>query len=445
MNFIHLISAVLSISLCIPVLAFDKTKVTNGLYYNGTSVGDQIWTPLVLVQDGVLLDPFIYAQKNSLSSLSGIGRTTMLRANTAFLFGGCRTQTELQAVPPIIADVPTVYVSAFIGKGCSISHVIALENLRQPNARQASNSMPTLLLKKAAPEDPQRWLYGVPGILSGKNLPIFPMSAEELGGEPSRINGIISRAFFSPLPVIEPDEADIAYQAGRRKMSRGISILEATHRSSELTVSDTTYKEVRETLEKTLWPRYFPKLKAATAARLGGVVESFFEIGLIQGTDISNSGATDYVGVARIGVVSQTGVRRWVDVVWSIHNAPAKESSVHVVGTSEDALYATERYFSSSHPSLMAPSLVLSGFADFDNDGLMELICTLFQPIGIGTIKTNGDTYELTLRSNSIFAFQQAAQGTEKDQWSEIFRTVAHEVRVVEIDRQNINVQLFGE
>src|SRR3982750_4549137 len=56
-------------------LAFDAAKVPDGLYYNGTNVDQQLWTPLVLARQGQLIDPFVFAEKNGVKALEGRGQT----------------------------------------------------------------------------------------------------------------------------------------------------------------------------------------------------------------------------------------------------------------------------------------------------------------------------------------------------------------------------------
>ena len=129
---------------CCPAWAFDASKVADGLYYNGTNVDDQLWTPLMLVRQGQLMDPFAFVRKNGVKALEGRGQTSMLEAVTPFLYGGCTTQAKLVSKPSLVAQVPTVYVSAFDGKGCPLQQRVAFENYRLPRDRRHDNPFPTL-------------------------------------------------------------------------------------------------------------------------------------------------------------------------------------------------------------------------------------------------------------------------------------------------------------
>ncbi len=440
----------LSLAFTLPVQAFDASKVPNGLYYNGTDVNQQMWTPLLLAQDGKLIDPLLYAQANGIKALEGQGKTTLLLANSPFLYGGCPTETQLGSVVPVIANVPTVYVLGFGGAECGQDNVSALANFQHPLDQQADNPMPTLLVKQPRPGSPPLWIYGVPGMLAGKNLPVRTWSEDELGGTPKPINGVISRSHFVTLPVLEPDERKIARIEKRPRLKYGVNLLEAGHRSNKVVVDAPLHQTATTLLKEKLWPRYYPRLQAALAQRFGGIAESYFELGLMQGVDIDNTRAFDYVGVARIGIVTRAGPWRWVDVVWCWRSALGQsEEALQVLRTSEDALYEpANHYFSDKHPSLWSPNLVVSGFADFDKDKRMEVISTLVRPVGVAYDKVSpesGGSYELWLRDSAIHAWLPDPTDARKGAWQKAFNSAVHEERIVTLRPAQMNIELFGE
>lgn len=440
--------SILSLACAFPAQAFDESKVANGLYYNGTDINQQIWTPLILAQDGKLIDPLLYAQSNGLKALEGQGRTTYLHANTTFLYGGCRTDTKLLSVQPLIAKVPTVYVADFVGKDCDRIQTIVLDNFHVPRDQQGDNPMPTLFVKPLRPEALPLWVYGVPGILVGKNVPIRAWSQSELGGTPETINGVISRSHFVTLPVLEPDETRIARLEKRPRSKYDVNLVEAVHRGNRVVVDPKLHQTTTAFLKEKLWPRYYPKLKAALAQRFGGIGESYFELGLMQGVDIDNTRAFDYVGVARIGIVTKAGPWRWVDVVWCWRSGLGQsDEALQVLRTSEDALYEpANNYFSSKNPAIWSPNLVVSGFADFDKDKRMEVISTLVRPIGMAYDKVGAASgYDLWLRDSAIHAWQPEEADARKGTWQTVFKSAVHEERIVTLNPEQININLFGE
>ncbi len=170
----------------------------------------------------------------------------------------------------------------------------------------------------------------------------------------------------------------------------------------------------------------------------------------MQGVDIDNTRAFDYVGVARIGAITKAGQWRWVDVVWCWRSSLGRNAeALHVLRTSEDALYdPANRYFSESHPSLWSPNLVVSGFADFDKDKRLEVVSTLVRPVGVAYEKASaasGGSQELWLRDSVIHAWLPDNADARKGHWQEIFKSAIHDERIVALRPEQINIQYFGE
>lgn len=450
MKFPRVAIVVLSLAGAWPAQAFDPGKVPEGLYYNGTDVNQQLWTPLVLARAGQLVDPLLEAQANGIQALEGQGRTTVLQANTAFLYGGCRTDTRLQAVQPLMAKVPTVYVARFSGADCARVQANVLENFHLSRDRQGDNPMPTLLVSPDRPEVLTRWVYGVPGALVGKSLPVRAWSQSELGGRPEPINGVISRSHFVTLPVLEPDGLRMARLERRPAPTYDVHLGEAVHRGDRVVVDPQLHQSTAAFLKEKLWPRYLPRLEAALAQRFGGIAERFFELGLMQGVDIDNTRAFDYVGVARIGVVTRAGPWRWVDVVWCWRSGLGlSDEALHVLRTSEDALYAPgNRYFSNRNPAVWSPHLVVSGLADFDKDKRLEVISTLTRPVGMAYDKVgpaSGGSHDLWLRDSAIHAWFPPAGEARKGAWQTVFSSAVHEERIESLRAEDVRLELFGE
>lgn len=191
-----------------------------------------------------------------------------------------------------------------------------------------------------------------------------------------------------------------------------------------------------------LWDRYYPRLAKALEGKFGGITESYFELGLVQGVDLDNKRSFDYVGVARIGAVTKEGPWRWVDVVYCWRK---KDDSFSILATSEDALYREEhRFFSENFPSLWAPSLLVSGFSDFDKDKQLEVILSLLRPVGTGA-QARGDTrtIPITLRQNFLYVWSKTA--TSSLTWQEAYRTVEHKENNEAIESGSVEVARFGE
>lgn len=422
--------------------AFDASKVADGLYYNGTNSTNQLWTPFILARQGQLLDPFVFAQKNGVKALEGRGKTTMLKARTAFVFGACSMDTQLLSNPPLIADVPTVFVIDFLGQDCQRQQDIAFSNYRLPNDQRGSNPFPTFYINQPDRGMGLVWSYGVPGSLIGKSLPVNAYTENDIGAKPWPVNGVVSRMSFIPFPVIEPDLTDIALAEKKPLPKYPVSVLEAAHRSTDVTVPSALLHQAQTTLKERLWKNYYPRLAQALDGKFGGIKDSYFELGLIQGVDLDNQRSFDYAGVARIGVVTRTGPWRWVDVVYCWRK---KDDSLSILATSEDALYKEEhRFFSEKFPSLWAPSLLISGFSDFDKDKQLEVIVSLLRPVGISHL-VRGDTREmhLTLRQNFLYVWDKTA--TTSLAWHEVYRTVEHEERTLWLDPVKVNIVRFGE
>lgn len=422
--------------------AFDPSKMPEGLYYNGTNSFAQLWTPLFLAQQGQLIDPFVLAKSHGLSSLSGRGKTLMLKAVTPFLYGGCATETRLRSIPAVVAEVPTVAVQGFGGKGCQHEQDDAFSFYRVDRSLRGSNPFPTLYLDQRVPGVGPMWIYGVPGMLVGQNVPVAAHPEAAIGARPAPVNGVATRMDFVPLPVIGPHLIDIALAEKKPLPKYPVSVLEAAHRSTDVVVTPELLQQVQSMLQERLWQRYYPRLAQALDGKLGGIARSYFELGLIQGVDLDNQRSYDYIGVARVGAITKAGPWRWVDVVYCWRK---KDDSFSVIATSEEALYEPEhRFFSEKSPSLWAPSLLVSGFSDFDKDKQLEVILSLLRPYGTVAQKT-GDTRSepLTLRQNFLYVWSKSSESTLV--WTPAYRTVVHEESFVEFEPKSVTVSRFGE
>jgi hypothetical protein len=202
-------------------------------------------------------------------------------------------------------------------------------------------------------------------------------------------------------------------------------------------------------VKEQLVPRYTPALNAALAKRFGGITEHLFELGLIQGIDLDNSGGFDYVGVARIGAVTKAGPVRWVDVVWCWRSGLGQvATALTVLRTSEPELYdPANRYFSGTRPSYWSPHLVVSAIADFDKDKRLEIVTALVRPVGLANDvpPTPGGSRELWLRDSAIHTWEPDPSETRRGQWQEVYRTQVHEARGEYLNPKKITVERFGE
>jgi hypothetical protein len=424
------------------VWAFDATKVPDGLYYNGTNVDEQLWTPLILARQGQLIDPFVFAQKNGIKALEGRGQTTMLKARTAFLYMACATQARLLSNPPLIADVSTVYVAAFLGKDCQRQQDTAFENYRRSIDQRGDNPFPTFYINQSNHGMGLIWSYGVPGELVGKRIPINAYTESDIGAKPWPVNGVVSRMSFIPLPVIEPDLVDIALAEKKPLPKYPVSLSEAVHRGDKVTVPSELLGQAQIMIKDRLWDRYYPRLAQTLQAKFGGIKKSYFELGLIQGVDLDNQASFDYVGVARIGAVTEAGPWRWVDVIYCWRK---KDDSFSVIATSEDALYKDAHlFFSEKFPSLWAPSLVISGVSDFDKDKQLEVIASLIRPVAsVVQVRGAPGSVPLSFRQNILYAWEKI--GTDPLTWREVHRTVEHEARVIWTDPAKVRIDRFGQ
>lgn len=425
-----------------PAWAFDPSKVADGLYYNGTNNPDQLWTPFILAQQSQLVDPFVFAQKNGVNALKGRGKTTMLKARTAFLYGACSMDAQLRSNPPLVADVSTVFVVSFLGKDCQRQQEIAFSNYRLSMDQRGDNPFPTLFVNQPDHGMGSMWAYGVPGMLVGKSLPVNAYSEGDIGARPGPVNGVVSRMYFIPLPVIEPNLTDIALAEKKPLPKYPVSVLEAAHRGTDVAVAPELLRQVQTLVKGRLWDSYYPRLAKALQGKFGGVTESYFELGLIQGVDLDNKRSFDYVGVARIGANTKAGPWRWVDVVYCWRK---NDDSLSVLATSEDMLYREENHFFSeknSHSS--APELVVSGFSDFDKDKQLEVIVTSFRPVATAT-ETQGDKQftPVSLRQSFLYVWEKAASSALT--WREAYRTVEHEARFAYVDPSKVKVVRLGE
>lgn len=425
-----------------PAWAFDPAKVADGLYYNGTNHYEQLWTPLFLARQGQLIDPFVFAQENGIQALQGRGKTTMIHAVTPFLYGACDTQTQLYSVPPLVAAVPAVLVAQFEGKDCQYEQDNAFSFYRVPRDQRGDNPFPTLYINPPNRSMGSLWSYGVPGMLVGKPLPVNAYTDGDIGDRPHRVNGVVSRMSFIPLPVIEPHLSFIALEEKQPLPKYRVPLSELAHRAGDAVVTPEIFHQVETLVQARLWNSYYPRLAYTLHDKFGGIVRSYLELGLVQGVDLDNQNSLDYVGVARIGVVTKAGPWRWVDVVFCWRK---NDDGLSVLATSADALYKPEnRFFSETHSSLWAPSLVVSGFSDFAKDKQMQVILSLLRPVGTAT-QMQGDTstIPITLRQSFLYVWNKTA--TSSLAWKEAYRTVEHEERSVGIDPSLVNIHRFGE
>lgn len=424
-----------------PSCAFDPANVPDGLYYNGTNVNYQLWTPLLLARGGKLLDPFVVARDEGVKALEGQGRTSMMEARTLFLYLGCLTDIELTAVQPLLATVPTVSVARFGGKSCSIQHQVALDNLHLPKNEQGSNAFPSYFVKQSHPSPSPLWLYGVPGILSGHDEPVLPKTEQDLGGQPERANGVVNFASLVPLPIIGPDLVGIAAVKKQPLPKYPIGVIEAAHRSEELAItSSALYRQITVLVKDKLWPVYYPRLERAIGKHFGGIARSHFELGLIQGVDLDNRNSFDYLGIGRIHADTRQGPARWIDVIFCWRKG---DNSFQILRSSEAALLdPANRYFSEKHPSFWPPTLVISAFGDLDKDKRMEVVSSLTRPRAFIQPRNGQSGTILSLRDSIVHAWEESPSGLE---WKEAFRTVDHEERQLSFKFVDFELQRYGE
>ena len=412
------------------------------MYYNGTNSFGQLWTPFILAREGRLIDPFVFAQKNGMRALEGRGKTTMLKARTAFLYGACIMEAQLSSIPPLVAEVPTVAVAKFVGNDCQRQQDIAFSNYRLPVDQRGSNPFPTLYINQPDHGTGLLWVYGVPGKLVGKSLPVNAYTEGDIGARPGPVNGVVSRMHFIPLPVIEPDLTDIALADRKPLPKYPVSVLEAAHRSTDVVVSPDRLRQIQTLVKARLWDSYYPRLAKALEGKFGGGSTSYFELGLVQGVDLDNQRSFDFVGVARIGAVTKAGPWRWVDVVYCWRK---RDDSLSILATSEDALYKEENhFFSEKFPSMWAPSLLVSGFSDFDKDKKLEVILSLLRPFGTAErVRGDNGSEPITLRQNFLYVWYNGTSSSLA--WREAYRTVEHEESFVPVDPALVNIVRFGE
>ena len=365
----------------------------------------------------------------------------MLKARTAFFYCVCSMDARLFSIPPLVAEVPTVAVSGFGGKDCQNQQDSAFRFYRVPRDQRGSNPFPTLYVNQPDRGTGLMWVYGVPGMLIGKSLPVNAYTERDIGARPDPVNGVVSRMNFVPLPVIEPNLTDIALAEKKPLPKYPVSVLEAAHRSTDVVVTPERLNQIQTLVKARLWDRYYPRLAKALEGKFGGNT-SYFELGLVQGVDLDNQRSFDYVGVARIGAITKAGPWRWVDVVYCWRK---KDDSLSVLATSEDALYNEEhRFFSEKFPSLWAPSLLVSGFSDFDKDKQLEVILSLLRPVGTAA-RVHGDTGSepIHLRQSFLYVWDKTASSALT--WREAYRTVEHEESFVPVDPALVHIVRFGE
>jgi hypothetical protein len=425
------------------VHAFDPSKVPDGLYYNGSDINLQLWTPLVLAKDGKLIDPFVYAQQSGVKALEGFGNTKTMLARGAFIYRMCAIdEVRLGQSRRLAADHDTYFVSQFVGKDCGRKHEWAMENFLPPPARKNDNPFPTFFLNQTSSALlPTQWIYGAPGALIGERVPIRTWSEVELGGRPPVINGSVTRMFFLPLPVIEPNLYQIALETKIRIPEYPVSVVEASHRAARVVLNRQLYLDLHQKLRDRLMPRYLPRLQQAIGNKFGGVLRTEFELGAVQGVDIDNQTSFDYAGVVRISAYTRDGQHRWVDVVYCWRKG---DDSLQVIATSEDALYDPRNgFFSERNPFMNSPTLILSGFMDLDKDKKMEVVTVLSTPVGFLVRGRNEPVEEpLAMRRSAVYAWSRTSAGIA---WREVFRTVEHEERETFADPAQVTIRRLGQ
>jgi hypothetical protein len=437
----RLTSSTLAAALIPSALAFDHAKVPDGVYYYGTNVGEhQIWTPLLMAENGKLIDPILHADKNGITSLEGTRKTVDLLVNTAFLYGACGTSASLYSNPSVVGKVRVAWVAHFSGESCPQLRDELLANRRRPRAERTDNPIPTFQIDR--PRQTKSWIYGLQGYVAGERRPIHESEESDLGSRPDIVNAWVTSTDFVTLPVIEPDFRQVV--AGGLRYRVGVA--EATHRGNRLITSPELVVTAKRFVRDQLWPRYYPKLVAAIGNRFDGVAESSFELPLVQAVDIDNTRAFDYIGIARISARTNRGPIRWVDVAWSWRTGEGTTpGALSVLRTSEDALYETgNRYFSDRQPSLWSPYLVVAGFADFDKDKKLEVVTSLIRPVGIAYMKLPGSQPGTTLwlRDATIHAWEQPTPTTGR--WSDVFKVVPHDGHTTSLEPGNVNITRFG-
>ena len=443
LNCIARLAALLSVLAIGQAHAFDPAGATPGLYYSGTNVGEQIWTPLVLVRDGALVDPAIEVRDHGLSALEGLGKTRLLKATSFYLYGGCGTGTRLAEVAPLFGGVPTIYVAGFDEHDCAVYQSAIAEKWTQPTAADIDDSMPRLQLSPPYADLPSGPIWGVPGSLIKANRQVAREPLSEAAGRHGVVNGIVRSTWFVPLPIIHPDASALSIETGRKlPSSRHGKLSEIAHRK-EIEVDARLVTETGKRLEPLMRERFLAKLEAL-GKPFGGAVRSAFAMQAVIGVDIDSSGYDDLVGVARLQVEMRDGTSRWIDSAWSVRSA-AKGGELEIIrSTAVDVLRDDSPYRSTKNPSPKSPTLVIAGIFDLDNDGNLELVIAQDEPIGKAVVHeapTLETTVPVARQDAVIYSWSAKAAG----HWAEIFHGVPHEARTLPIPFKNISKITYGQ
>lgn len=435
-------SLLLSLASIGNAFAFDPAAATPGLYYIGSNVGEQIWAPLVLVRDGKLIDPVDEVREHGLSALEGPGKTTLLKATSFFLYGGCSTAAKLARSSPLLGGAPTLYVARFDMQACATYQGLLEDKWNDPTSADIDDSMPRLQLSPPYADLPGGLIWGVPGALVEFNRQVARMPLTEAAGRHAVVNGIVRSTRFVPLPVVHPDAAGLrAQMGGAFPASRHAKLSEIVHRK-EIAVGERDLAEATVRIEPLMRERYLDRLEAL-AKPFGGVLRTSFLIQAAIGVDIENSGSKDLVGVARLQVDMRNGATRWIDAVWSLRTGGRSAQLDIVRSTDTIVLSDGSPYRSTRNPAPEPPTLVIAGIFDLDNDGRIELVTVQDAPVGQAIVHgpASLDTTIPVSRQDAVIHSWYADPG----HWVDVFRGLPHEAGTAAIPSKNISQVIYGQ
>lgn len=445
------LAVLVALSTPLLALAFDPSRLHDGLYYNGSNIDDPLWTPLLLVRNGEMKDPFLEVARVGVTGMSGPGITERLQATTPSLMAGCWLATELGVSTRLLAPVDTAFVVRTQGESCLRRHAIAFANFSPDARHKSSDQFPRFLLRAEGPgKGADTWLIGVPGLLIGTPSAYLPMPREVLARTPE-VNGVVSRISFATQPLIEPDGAELDIgNSGKPRNGYQVNLEEASHRTSDTAIKPNDLTQVRAAVNAAGIEPYRSKLRAALRGKFGGIAREFVEFGLIQAIDIDNTRSFDYVGQVRIGAITRAGPWRWIDVVWTWRKALGGASgALQVLQTSEPELFdPARRYFSETRPSPWAPTLAVSSIADLDKDKLLEIITTIQSPVAMAYAKPTSQAsagIPIDFRQSVIHAWTPDDTDRRRGTWKEVWKTSVHEARRIQINAAEVSIEKFGE
>ena len=424
-----------------PARAFDPAGATPGLYYVGTNVREQLWTPLVLVRDGALIDPAAEVRAHGLAALEGDGLTRLLKATSFYLHGGCDTGTRLAQAEPLLGGSPTLYVASFDVRACAQYQRAIEEKWTQPTAADIDDSMPRLELSPPYADLPHGPIWGVPGALvrPGRQVSMLPLA--ETPGRHGTINGIVQSSWFVPLPIIHPDASALSMKTGRKLPRSGHGKLpEVVHRH-QIAVDARLAADARKGLEPLVRERFLPGLQAVGKA-FGSVDRTTFSLPAIIGVDIDSSRSRDLVGIARLQIDMHDGTTRWIDAAWSWRPG-ANDGAPQILRSTDAVLFRDgSPYAATRNPAPRSPTLVIAAIADIDNDGSLELVTSLDEPIG-DVVVHDGSGLDPTIpvsRQDAVIHSWSTTTG----HWTEVFRTTPHEARTLSIPYKDLAKTWYG-